>query len=103
MRAALVNSAVLAEKAAVLNLGLALRLGKGEERSGGRVKLSILSGAFEALLAPFTGTAATNLLVVSSNATLPPISKKKSSANRITKPGCKRSARCYFAHRRTIG
>ena len=50
MRAALVNSFVLAEKAAALSLGPLLRLGKGEERSGGRNKTSILAGAFEALL-----------------------------------------------------
>lgn len=50
MRAALVNSSVLAKKAATLRLGLLLRLGKGEERSGGRTKSSILAGAFEALL-----------------------------------------------------
>jgi ribonuclease-3 len=50
MRAALVNSTVLAEKAAALNLGALLRLGKGEERSDGRTKPSILAGAFEALL-----------------------------------------------------
>jgi ribonuclease III len=50
MRAALVNSSVLAEKAIALNLGALLRLGKGEERSGGRLKPSILAGAFEALL-----------------------------------------------------
>src|SRR5262245_17834382 len=50
MRAALVNSTVLPEKAALLNLGPLLHLGKGEERSGGRVKRSILAGAFEALL-----------------------------------------------------
>ncbi len=50
MRAALVNSSVLAEKASALNIGLLLRLGKGEERSGGRTKPSILAGAFEALL-----------------------------------------------------
>jgi ribonuclease-3 len=50
MRASLVNSTVLAEKAAQLNLGALLRVGKGEERSGGRKKKSILAGAFEALL-----------------------------------------------------
>jgi ribonuclease III len=50
MRAALVNSKVLAEKAAGLNLGPLLRIGKGEELSGGRSKPSILAGAFEALL-----------------------------------------------------
>jgi ribonuclease-3 len=50
MRAGLVNSAALAEKAARLNLGDALRIGKGEERSGGRTKRSILAGAFEAVV-----------------------------------------------------
>jgi ribonuclease-3 len=50
MRAGLVNADVLAEKAAQLNLGALLRLGKGEERSGGRAKASILAGAFEALI-----------------------------------------------------
>ena len=50
MRAALVNSAVLAEKAAAINLGSLLRIGKGEELSGGRSKPSILAGAFEAVL-----------------------------------------------------
>ena len=50
MRAALVNSAVLAEKAAMLNFGPLLRIGKGEEWSGGRSKSSILAGAFEAIL-----------------------------------------------------
>jgi ribonuclease III len=50
MRAGLVNSAALAEKANGLKLGSLLFLGKGEERSGGRGKPSILAGAFEALL-----------------------------------------------------
>lgn len=50
MRASLVNAAVLAHKATNLRLGQLIRLGKGEERSGGREKESILAGAFEALL-----------------------------------------------------
>jgi ribonuclease III len=50
MRAALVNSAVLSEKAATINFGALLRIGKGEELSGGRSKESILAGAFEAVL-----------------------------------------------------
>lgn len=50
MRASLVNTATLTEKAMQLNLGELLRIGKGEERSGGREKGSILAGAFEALL-----------------------------------------------------
>jgi ribonuclease-3 len=50
MRAGLVNSNALADKAVALDLGSLLLLGKGEERSGGRSKPSILAGAFEALL-----------------------------------------------------
>lgn len=50
MRASLVNASVLAEKAVALKVGELLRMGKGEERSGGRKKGSILGGTFEALL-----------------------------------------------------
>ncbi len=50
MRASLVNAVILAEKAMGLELGKLIQLGKGEERSGGRVKESILSAAFEAVL-----------------------------------------------------
>jgi ribonuclease III len=50
MRAALVNSTVLAKKATELGFGPLLRIGKGEELSGGRTKSSILAGAFEAIL-----------------------------------------------------
>jgi len=49
-RAALVNARVLAAKAAAMNLGAELRLGKGEEKSGGRKKASILASAFEAVI-----------------------------------------------------
>jgi ribonuclease III len=51
MRAALVNGEVLAEEAERLGLGEALRLGRGEERTGGRKKASILADAFEAVVA----------------------------------------------------
>ncbi len=50
MRASLVNARVLATKATVLSLGQWLRLGGGEERSGGREKPSILAAAYEAVL-----------------------------------------------------
>jgi ribonuclease III len=50
MRAALVNATALAEKAARLHLGDLLVMGKGEERSGGRTKRSILAGVFEAVV-----------------------------------------------------
>ncbi len=50
MRAALVNTEALAEKARRLDLGRWLRLGKGEEKSGGRDKGKLLAAGYEALL-----------------------------------------------------
>jgi ribonuclease-3 len=49
-RAGLVNTAMLAAKARRLGLGGTIRLGKGEEKSGGREKDSILSAVYEAVL-----------------------------------------------------
>ncbi len=49
-RASLVNADVLACKARELELGRWLRIGKGEEKSRGREKPSILAAAYEALL-----------------------------------------------------
>jgi ribonuclease III len=51
MRATLVSEGGLAKIAEKLDLGEALRLGRGEEMSGGRTKPSILSDAFEAVIA----------------------------------------------------
>lgn len=50
MKSYLVNESVLFEIATMLSLGKYLRLGKGEESTGGRQKRSILSDAVEALL-----------------------------------------------------
>ncbi len=50
MRASLVNRKILAEKARLLGVGAILRVGKGEERTGGRHKESILAASLEALL-----------------------------------------------------
>ncbi|MEJ5347558.1 MAG: ribonuclease III [Desulfosoma sp.] len=50
MRASLVNEGSLAAIATDLGLGNLIRLGKGEEVSGGRTKPSILADAVEALL-----------------------------------------------------
>ncbi len=50
VRAAVVNARVLAEVAQQLGIGEAIRLGKGEEASGGRTKASILSDTFEAVI-----------------------------------------------------
>jgi ribonuclease-3 len=49
-RAGLVNAAVLARKARAIDLGRWLRLGKGEEKTGGRDKESILAAGYEAVL-----------------------------------------------------
>jgi ribonuclease-3 len=50
LRAAMVNMTMLAELAGELGLGQAVRLGRGEELSGGRSKASILADALEAVL-----------------------------------------------------
>jgi ribonuclease III len=50
VRAAVVNTAVLAEVASGLDLGEALLLGRGEDGSGGRNKASILANAVEAVI-----------------------------------------------------
>ena len=49
-RAALVNQKTLAKIAQSLELGVALKLGKGEEKTGGRNKRSLLCDAFEAVI-----------------------------------------------------
>lgn len=50
LRAAVVSSKSLAEVAAQIELGSYLRLGHGEEASGGRHKASIVADALEALI-----------------------------------------------------
>jgi ribonuclease III len=49
-RASIVNGRTLAMKALEIGLGDELRLGKGEEKSGGRDKTSILAATFEAVI-----------------------------------------------------
>lgn len=49
-RASIVNGRTLALKAQSIGLDNKLRLGKGEEKSGGREKVSILAAAFEAVV-----------------------------------------------------
>jgi ribonuclease-3 len=51
VRAAVVNTSVLAEVAVELDLGPDLLLGRGEDSSGGRAKPSILANAVEAVIA----------------------------------------------------
>lgn len=67
MRAGLVNEATLSELAKELDLGAYLKLGKGEEHTGGREKDSILASAFEALIAAVyvcTGFVETKAMIV---------------------------------------
>ena len=49
-RAMLVRAATLAAKARALGIGTALRLGRGEDRGGGREKSSILACAYESVI-----------------------------------------------------
>jgi ribonuclease-3 len=51
LRASVVNEGSLAQVAVTLELGAALRLGKGEDRSGGRTRPSLLADAVEAIFA----------------------------------------------------
>ncbi|WP_460595945.1 ribonuclease III [Geomonas sp. Red276] len=51
MRAALVDEVSLGRISAALDIGSGLRLGRGEEKGGGREKRSLLADAFEAVLA----------------------------------------------------
>ncbi|MBN1548955.1 MAG: ribonuclease III [Syntrophaceae bacterium] len=51
LRASLVNERSLSAIAGMIDLGLYIRLGKGEESSGGRTKASILSDTLEAMVA----------------------------------------------------
>lgn len=50
MRAAIVNARALADVARTLDLGALLRLGRGEEITGGRDKSSILADTLEAVI-----------------------------------------------------
>lgn len=50
IRAQLVNEEALSKKAKALGLDRLILLGKGEERTGGRMKPSILCGVFEAFM-----------------------------------------------------
>lgn len=49
-RSMLVRAPTLADKARGLGIGQALRLGRGEDRAGGRDKASILASTYEAVL-----------------------------------------------------
>jgi ribonuclease-3 len=51
LRASVVGRKHLSAMAAALSLGEMLRLGKGEERSGGRSKVALLANALEAVIA----------------------------------------------------
>ena len=53
LRASLVSGASLAEVAQVVGLGAHLKLGKGEEMTGGRTRPSVLAGALAAVIGAY--------------------------------------------------
>ncbi|HWB66969.1 MAG TPA: ribonuclease III [Mycobacteriales bacterium] len=53
LRSAVVNSRALAEVARTIGIGQFLKLGRGEERSGGRDKSSILADCLEAVIGAY--------------------------------------------------
>lgn len=53
LRSALVRTEQLAEFARKIQLGAAMRLGRGEEDAGGRERLALLCGTFEAMIGAF--------------------------------------------------
>ena len=62
IRSQIVNTEALARFAGKFGLGNFLRLGRGEERQGGRLRISLLADAFEALLAALYLDSATEIL-----------------------------------------
>jgi ribonuclease-3 len=50
LRSALVRTETLAEFGSMIQLGKAMRLGHGEDESGGRQRMALLCGAFESLV-----------------------------------------------------
>ncbi|MCD6429847.1 MAG: ribonuclease III [Deltaproteobacteria bacterium] len=62
IRSQIVNTEALARFAGKFGLGNFLRLGRGEERQGGRLRISLLADAFEALLAALFLDSATEIL-----------------------------------------
>ena len=62
IRSQIVNTEALARFAAKISLGDFLRLGRGEEGQGGRLRTSLLADAFEALLAALHLDGATAVL-----------------------------------------
>jgi len=69
MKAYLVSATSLAEKARAFGMGDVIRLGVGEEKSGGRKKDSLLANLFEAVIAAVyldAGIVAARAMIVSS-------------------------------------
>ena len=63
IRSSLVSEGALFQFAQEINLGEYLRLGRGEERCGGRTRPSVVSDAFEAVIAARTGQAQKGITV----------------------------------------
>ena len=88
IRSSLVSEGALFQFAQEIDLGDYLRLGRGEEHCGGRTRPSVVSDAFEALIAALTSTAAWRWQRTSSC----PSSPRASTPRPTTRPACRRSS-----------
>ena len=87
IRASLVSESALFQFAQEIDLGEYLRLGRGEERCGGRTRPSVVSDAFEAVIAALYldgGMEVARKFIL-------PSSPRASTLRRTTRPVCRRS------------
>ena len=87
IRASLVSESALFQFAQEIDLGEYLRLGRGEERCGGRTRPSVVSDAFEAVIAALYldgGMEVARKFIL-------PSSPRASTLRRTTRPACRRS------------
>ena len=88
IRSSLVSEGALFQFAQEINLGEYLRLGRGEERCGGRTRPSVVSDAFEAVIAALYLDGG---MEVAKSFILPFITEA-STLRPITRPACRRSS-----------
>ena len=106
MRAAVVDEQGLSEMARALDLGALLRLGRGEELTGGREKASLLADAMEAVVAAvYVGARARRRSSGSSTASSarPSPAPPPAPSTATTRRSCRSSPRAGSGPRRATG
>ena len=88
IRSSLVSEGALFQFAQEINLGEYLRLGRGEERCGGRTRPSVVSDAFEAVIAALYLDGGMEV----AKSFILPSSPRASTLRPITRPACRRSS-----------